>query len=109
MEYMVNGERYVHIREAASMIHRSVQTIRYFLEPRKNRRGMRHVKDGCHIYIPVAEIRGYPFTDPGVISNVGYNVYHYRETESGEWEKYMCKECTYGDGCQAAKDTTREE
>lgn len=58
------------------------------------RRPVKYFRDGVTVWIPVAEITGYPFIR-------GTQVFHY----DMNGEKHLCEICTYTNGrCQAAQE-----
>lgn len=94
------GIEMVSITEAARMMSRSVQTLRYMLEDRPSRKGMTHFKDGCHVYLPVKVMQGYQYGEPGVVSPIGHNVYHFIDDGTGRLRKTYCQACTITkEGC----------
>lgn len=100
--YVYEGVPLVHISAFAQKCNINLSTARTLITRRKlvgvsaalaKRRPLKHFRDGSTLWIPVAEITGYPFIRGDV-------VYHY--TEDGE--RYMCKTCSFtNDRCEAAQ------
>lgn len=100
--YTYEGIPLVHISTFASAVHMSNVACRYMLERRtvedceggaRKRRPLKYFRDGSTVWIPVAEITGYPFIK-------GTNCYHCDE----HGNRYLCTVCTFtNDMCDNAK------
>lgn len=102
------GVELVPLNEASRMIDRSVQTIRYMLSDRQARKGITHIRDGCHTYIPLAVLQGYQYGEPGVVSAVGHDVYHFIDDGTGKLRKTYCRDCTLTkEGCKLFQEAER--
>ena len=93
---------YIHISEFASLLHHSVQSIRYLCGP-GGRRQMKHIRDGSRILIPTSELLEYPFTNSG---RSGDQIFHYRYTRDG-YERYLCSACTFKEDVASCPEARR--
>lgn len=101
--YTYEGMPLVHISTFASAVHLNTMTVRNMLERRtvedveggaRKRRPLKYFRDGSTLWIPVAEIQGYPFIK-------GSNCYHY----DNQGNRYLCETCTFTSGmCDKAKE-----
>lgn len=88
--YNLNGVDVVHISKFASMVNHSMPVIRQYLNRKVEgkQRPLKHIRDGCVVWIPLAEVEGYPFTK-------GSMVYHGDK---------LCVQCSFGaEPCEANK------
>lgn len=98
--FTIEGIDVIHITEYANLCHRTVTSTRHLLEDGNNIRRMKYFRDRSRLLIPVAEITGYPLTDSGP-GNMD-KIYHYmKNEETGEYERKLCTECTFGNKCKA--------
>lgn len=92
--YVRNGDSYIPVLTStnfSSLLRISLANTRDACErpvDEWKRRPLKHFKDGNTLWIPSAELEGYPFVR-------GTSVYHYKQNEQGEWEKVLCEECTF--------------
>ena len=89
--YTYKGIEVMHIQAFCEAVHQTYPTVRALLF-RKNR-PLKHFRDGATVWIPCAEVHGYPFTR-------GTKVYHYND----EGQRVFCPECTFGMKCKAARE-----
>ena len=92
--YNLNGVDVVHISKFASLVNHSMPVLRQYLTRKENgkQRPLKHIRDGCVVWIPVAEVEGYPFTK-------GSAVYH-ADPETHQMK--LCVQCTFGvEPCEA--------
>lgn len=100
--FTIEGIEVIHITEFASLCHRTVTSTRHLLEDGNNIRKMKYFRDRSRLLIPVAEITGYPLVDSGP-GNTD-KIYHYKlNTETNEYERVLCPECSFGEKCEARK------
>ena len=98
----------LHIRVFAELAGRSITSTRYLVEKGNVVRQLKAFRDRSALYIPLTELKGYPFVKQG--SALGTReIYHYVQTDkigaNGEpmWEAKMCPLCSYGQGCDLRK------
>lgn len=104
--YTLKGIEMIHIAEFAEITHRSIQSTRHLIEDGNKVRKLKFFRDRSRLMIPVIEITGYPLIDPGY-TDLQRNIYHYMPDENGDLVKTLCKECTFGNQCEARR--TAEE
>lgn len=97
--YQYKGHDIVHISAFAEATHHSYPAVRCLLTRTyvdEKHRPLRHFRDGHTVWIPVEEIKGYPFP-------YGSNIYHYDENG----EKHLCVTCTYGSPTEMCPDARK--
>lgn len=97
--YIIEDIPMIHISEFCRLEGRSIQSARYLIEKGNSIRKLKYFRDRSRLMIPIIEIEGYPYTNRGYLSSES-EVYHYRKNESGIYERFLCKECSYGSPCQ---------
>lgn len=95
--YTLKGIEMIHIAEFARITGRSIQSTRHLIEDHIAIRKMKFFRDRSRIYIPLAELYGFPLTDKGYAPGLR-NIYHYRLNEEGQFVKTLCEKCTFGNG-----------
>lgn len=91
------GIPYLHIQYFALTSRRSVQSIRALIHKGNRCRPMHYIRDRSRIFVPLAELAGYPFINSNKLV-----IYHYAFNKLQEWEQepyytaayYVCKTCT---------------
>lgn len=105
--YTLQNIDMMHITDFTTLTHRSNQSTRHLIEDGNVIRKMKFFRDRSRLMIPVAELYGYPFVKPGH-SEYERAIYHYKEVtkEDGTitFEKVLCKECSFGEMCEARKE-----
>lgn len=108
--YTIHGIEMIHIAEFAQITHRSIQSTRHLINEGNVVRKMKFFRDRSRLMIPTKEIYGYPLVLAG---HTEFNraIYHYAEVQqedgSLKFERVLCKQCSYGEMCDARK--TAEE
>jgi hypothetical protein len=100
--YTYEGIPMVHISAFASATSHDITSTRALLSKvpvidgeggQRKRRPLKYFRDRSTLWIPTAEIKGYPFTR-------GTSVYHYDD----EGNRHLCEICTYtNEMCEDAK------
>lgn len=98
MTIIIHDIPMMHIMDVAEITGRSVTSLRYLIEHGNTIRKLKFYRDRSKLYIPVAELYGYPFISRG--GGEHRQIYHYND----KFEKYLCTECTFGTGC-AGRET----
>ena len=93
--YTFQGIEMIHIAEFAKITNRSIQSTRHLIYDHIGIRLMKHFRDRSRVMIPVAELYGFPLTDKGTVAAGVRNIYHYRLSEDGKFEKTLCEQCTF--------------
>lgn len=88
----------IHLTDFARRAGRTPPSLRYLVRGEKCIRPMKHIDIGSRVYVPTTEILGYPFRSAGVGNQRA--IYHYAMNADGTLTPNMCKECTFGDGCE---------
>ena len=106
--YTHQGIDFVHISAFAAATNHSISAARTLLSRdvlldgeggTQKRRPIKYFRDGSTVWIPVAEIYGYPFIKSS-------NVYHY----DSEGRKYLCETCTFtNEMCKPAQEAAELE
>lgn len=95
--FTLEGIDMIHISEFADVLRRSVPATRRLIEQGNSIRKLKAYRDRSRLMIPVTEITGYPFVNAGRDSS-GTLVFHYAlNKETGKYERYLCKECSFSD------------
>lgn len=96
----------MHITDFTTLTHRSNQSTRHLIEDGNVIRKMKFFRDRSRLMIPVAEMFGYPLVKPGH-SEFERAIYHYgivtKEDGTQDIDRVLCKECSYGNMCEARK------
>lgn len=82
--FTINKVEYVHISDFAKETHRRVTSTRHLIEDGNVVRRLKALRIRSMLFIPVAEIYGYPFSKDS-------KIYHYGK----DGDRYMCEACTF--------------
>ena len=82
--FTIKGIDYVHISDFAKATHRKVTSTRHLIEDGNVVRRLKALRVRSMLFIPVAEMRGYPFSKDS-------KIYHYNDAG----ERRLCEECTF--------------
>ena len=97
--YTIEDIQMIHISEFCRLEGRSIQSARYLIEKGNSIRKLKAFRDRSRLMIPILEIEGYPYTNRGYLSSEN-EVYHYSKNKDGLYERFLCKECSYGKPCE---------